>query len=1010
MKNIRLLIGCALSATALFCNSTAQAQTISTVAGGATGLASPYGDLGPATSAQLNTPYGLAKDVAGNLYIADDAHNLIRKVNPSGTITTVAGSPGGGPLGDGGAAISAHLNTPTGVAVDAAGNLYIADAGNNRVRMVTAATGIITTIAGTTAGFSGDLGPASTAKLSNPRGIVVYPNGRIIYVSDGSNNRIRVIANILGSYYINTIAGNGTPGYGGDGTPATSATAELNAPRGLAVDYTTGNLYIADMTNNRIRMIDSLTGIISTVAGMAGAAGYSGDGVAAIATKLNAPTGIAVDASHNLYIADVGNNRIRYVDNTSGNISTIVNTAGAVGVAPYGDGGGAPAANLSAPTAVLLDGTSGNYYISDQTHNLVRYVNVSIAANTPPAFAGGANQNLVICENSGAASLNTLLQVNDPDLGQTETWSVTGAPAHGTAVAAYTTTSTGSTLTPTGLTYTPTIGYSGNDVFTVQVSDGSATATTIVHVTVNPLPVVAAIAGTTSTVCVGSTISFTNATTGGIWAAANSNASVAGGVVTGAVAGTDHIYYIVSNACGPDSVTALVTINSTAAPSVSISSTLGTSTCGVPGTFTANPIGGGATPSYQWSVNSTLITGATSSAYTYTPLPGDVVSVLMTSSSLCAIPSTATGSITMVAGGTVVPTINITSGIGDTVCVGVPITFTSATTHGGASPSYDWTINGVSSGSGSTFVYTASSSSAGDVIECTLTSSIPCASPTTAISNDVIIQLRSASASSVSITASPGNIVCAGTHVTFTAAETGGGGAPLLRWTRAGVNVATGPTYTTIPNDGDAVYCTMHSSIACSATDSVISNVIGMTVEPVITPAVTVTATRSVAGVGQIITFTATVTSATIVPGYQWYVNGTAVPGATSAHFIYTGSATGSALVNCVVSSGDACNAIGISNLVSITISSAGVTQSGASNSEMKLLPNPNKGIFTMNLQSGYDEPVNVVITNILGEKVKELNTNTNNTIEVTLDQHAGIYFLSATTDHGKYIAKVMVN
>ena len=1021
MKNIRLLTCLALSLTALLHNSFVQAQVISTFAGSTTAPGfTPPAEGVPATSTAtwLNTPYGIVQDAAGNIYIADQTENLIRKVDLSGTISIVAGSFNiGGFAGDGGLATAAavRLNTPVDIAVDAAGNLYIADRQNNRVRMVTLSTGNITTIAGSAGGTTpiSDGGPATIAHL-NPRGIVSSITGDTIYVSDASNNRVRILTGSAGVYTINTYAGNGATGAApyGDGGPAIAA--NLSNPRGLFLDGS-GNLYIADDSHNLIRKVDHTTGFISTVAG-GGAAGFAGDGSAATAptTQINAPTDVAVNATGDIYIADQANARIRYVDHTTGNISTIagIGTAPA-GTTPWGDGGAAVSSNLLTPVSIVLDnrpGNAGNYFISDQGHNLIRYVNVHIAANTPPAFAGGANQNLVICENSGAAGLNTLLQVNDPDLGQTETWSVTGAPAHGTAVAAYTTTSTGSTLTPTGLTYTPNIGYSGNDIFTVQVSDGTATATTTIHVSVNPLPVVAAIAGTTSTVCVGSTISFTDATTGGVWAAANSNASVAGGIVTGAAAGTDNIYYIVTNGCGSDSVAALVTINPTGAPSVSISSTLGTSTCGVAGTFTANPIGGGSTPAYQWSVNSTLITGATSNSYTYTPLPGDVVSVLMTSSSLCAIPSTATGSITMVAGGTVVPTINITSGIGDTVCVGVPITFTSAITHGGASPSYDWTINGVSSGSGSTFVYTASSSSAGDVIECTLTSSIPCASPTTAISNDVVIQLRSAAASSVSITASPGNTVCAGTHVTFTATETGGGSAPLLRWTRAGINVATGPTYATIPNDGDAVYCTMHSSIACSATDTVLSNVIGMTVEPVITPTVTVTATKSIAGVGENITFTATVTSATLAPGYQWYVNGVAVPGATSAHFIYTGSATGSALVNCVVSSGDACNTIGISNLVSITISSAGVKQLSAAITKMKLEPNPNKGVFTMNLLSDNNEQVHVIITNILGEKVSEFNAITNTETAVSIRESAGIYLLYADTESGRYVARVVVN
>lgn len=974
----------------------------------------------PATSSRFNTPYGIAKDGSGNLYICDETNNVVRKVDASGNVTLFAGNGTAGYTGDGGAATAAacELNAPVGVAVDGAGNVYIADYRNNAVRMVNT-SGIISTIAGNgTAGppYGASPSPASAAHIT-PRGITVHTAGGMttVYVSDSyvngpgtvTNYKVRGVAMFAGSYYIGDVAGNGMAGAApfGDGGAATSA--NLDAPRGLSVDAS-GNLYIADMSHNLIRMVNGTTGNISTVVGndLAGTAGYGGDGGAATAAaaQISAPTGVAVDGSGNLYVADVGSNRIRYV-NTTGTISTIAGDNTPAG-SPYGDGGPALSAYLNAPVSLALDGATGNYYISDQGHNLVRYVNASLA---PPTFTGGSPQTLTVCENSGATSINSLLQAAESTTGLTLTWSTATAPAHGTLVSTYSTTSTGASITPTGLTYTPNTGFSGTDNFTVHVSNGTSTATTTINVTVNPLPVVAAIAGPTSTVCVGSNITFTDATTGGVWAAANSNASVSGGTVTGAVAGTDNIYYIVTNACGPDTVTAPVTINPTGAPSVSISSTLGTSACGVSGTFTASPIGGGAAPAYQWSLNGSP-TGVTSATYVDAPVAGDVISVHLTSSSPCAIPSTANASITMVAAGTIVPAISISSGIGDTVCVGVPVAFTSAITNGGSSPSYNWTINGVPSGTGNTFVYIASATSAGDIIQCTLTSSIPCASPSAVTSGSVIIQLRSASSASLSISAVPGDVVCAGTHVTFTAAETGGGGAPLLRWTRAGVNVATGPTYTTIPADGDVVYCTMHSSIACSATDSVLSNLIGMTVEPVVIPVVTVTSSKTVTGVGEPVTFIATVTSATLTPGYQWYVNGVAVPGATSSHFLYTSTTTGSAVVNCAVSSGDACNTEGVSGSVSITISDVGVRQPGVSYNEMKLVPNPNKGAFTMNLQSDRNEQVNVVITNILGEKVIEFTTTTNTTMEIKLDQAPGVYILSAITNRGSYVTKVMVN
>ena len=234
---------------------------ISTVAGtpGASGYS---GDGGPATSAELQHAWGVAVDSAGNLYIADTFNQIIRKVNAaSGTITTVAGTPGtSGYSGDGGPATSAELSLPYGVAVDSSGNLYIADLGNSLVRKVNA-SGTITTVAGTpgTIGYSGDGGPATSAELQYAWGVAVDSAGNL-YIADTQNCRIRKV-NASGT--ITTVAGNGTSGYSGDGGPATSA--ELSYPYGVAVD-SAGNLYIADTQNYRIRKVNA-SGTITTVAG-----------------------------------------------------------------------------------------------------------------------------------------------------------------------------------------------------------------------------------------------------------------------------------------------------------------------------------------------------------------------------------------------------------------------------------------------------------------------------------------------------------------------------------------------------------------------------------------------------------------------------------------------------------------------------------------------------------------------------------------------------------------------
>lgn len=262
------------------------------------------GDGGPAINASLDGPRGLATDAAGNLYIADAGNDRVRKVDIHGVITTVAGNEQQGFSGDGGPAIRASLSRPNGVAVDAAGNLFIADTANHRVRKVDL-QGIITTMAGNgQQGFSGDGGPATSASLRHPDAVALDAN-KNLYIADTNNMAIRKVnpANI-----ISTVAGNSTPGFSGDGGPGVKAS--LSFPGGLTVDAA-GNLYIADTGNSRIRKV-SRSGIIATVAGN-GRTDFSGDGCPPTAASLHNPHGVVVDATGNLLIADTFNFRIRKV-------------------------------------------------------------------------------------------------------------------------------------------------------------------------------------------------------------------------------------------------------------------------------------------------------------------------------------------------------------------------------------------------------------------------------------------------------------------------------------------------------------------------------------------------------------------------------------------------------------------------------------------------------------------------------------------------------------------------
>jgi sugar lactone lactonase YvrE len=275
---------------------------ITTIAGN--GTFGYSGDGGAATAAEIKYPEGIAADDSGNVYIADYENNRIRKVNTAGIISTIAGNGTGGFSGDGGAATAAELGAPDGVTVDSLGNIYIADEANNRIRKVST-TGIISTIAGNgTGSYSGDGGAATAAEINYPTGVVVDHSGNV-YIADINNNRVRIVST---TGIITTFAGNGTGSYSGDGGQATAA--ELDLPYGLAMDVS-GNLYIGDASNNRIRKVNTL-GIISTIAGN-GSSGYSGDGGMATSESLTNPNGVAVDASGNVYIADYDNNRIREV-------------------------------------------------------------------------------------------------------------------------------------------------------------------------------------------------------------------------------------------------------------------------------------------------------------------------------------------------------------------------------------------------------------------------------------------------------------------------------------------------------------------------------------------------------------------------------------------------------------------------------------------------------------------------------------------------------------------------
>ncbi|MGB0036735.1 MAG: hypothetical protein WBP79_14790, partial [Candidatus Acidiferrales bacterium] len=367
-------------------------NTITTVAGGGTNSTT-------ATSAYLSGSFGIARDTINHVtFLSVPVLSVVYKVDAAGTMTPYAGSGILGFSGDGGAATSAELNSPNGLAVDGGGNLFIADSQNNRIRRVDFSTHVITTVAGSGnqynglgffGGYSGDGGSATGALMNFPAAVAVDGSGTL-FIADSGNNVIRKVEN--SQHIISTYAGNGTQGMAGsangDGGPATAA--QLGFPDGVALD-SKGNLFIGDSNDSVVRMVDHTSLNITTYAGSAALAfTFGGDGGPANQAGLSNPQGVILDSSDNLYIADTFNNRIRKVDNTPAhNISTVAGNANiCLSTSGCGDGGAATSAFLNSPTAVAVDGATGNILFCDAGTQRFRIV-VPGPAPTINAYAGG---------------------------------------------------------------------------------------------------------------------------------------------------------------------------------------------------------------------------------------------------------------------------------------------------------------------------------------------------------------------------------------------------------------------------------------------------------------------------------------------------------------------------------------------------------------------------------------------------------------------------------------------
>jgi large repetitive protein len=338
---------------------------IDTVAGDADWIY--QGDGALAIDSPIFLPTGVVADTAGNFYLSDSGNNRIRRVDgKTGIISTVAGTGSPGYQGDHGPATQALISAPAGLVLDGAGDLYFADTGNHVIRRIDGFTGVITTVAGTPGvpGNSGDGSAASGAKLTLPEGLAFDEAGDLL-IADTGNNVIREVDAVSG--FISTIAGTGTAGFNGDGRTAVSA--QLNSPWSVSVAQG-GTIYIADLSNNRVRSIDHSSGMISTAAGT-GARDFSGDGENATMAALAEPAAIAIDPAGDIYIADSDNNRVREISASTGLIQTI---SGTTSEQFAGDAGPANLASLYGPYALFFD-QSGNLLVADMFHNRIRRIN-----------------------------------------------------------------------------------------------------------------------------------------------------------------------------------------------------------------------------------------------------------------------------------------------------------------------------------------------------------------------------------------------------------------------------------------------------------------------------------------------------------------------------------------------------------------------------------------------------------------------------------------------------------
>lgn len=853
-------------------------QTISTIAGINTN-AGYTGDGGSALTAAIGTPAGITIDpTTGNICFSDSYNNVVRMIDASGIITTLAGNGTSGYSGDGFAATSAQLHAPAGITFDNSGNLYIADNGNFVVRMVDI-TGVITTFAGNgVAATSGDYGMATDASLAGATGVYFNANNGNILIADGVNT----VRFVKSGGVILPLAG-GTSGYSGDAGPATDAA--LNAPTAVTADLA-GNIYITDKGNNAIRKVSS-SGVIKSILGTppSGASGYSGDGGPASLATANSPCGISIDTSGNIYFADQGNNVIRKINAYGVNIFTI---AGTSSPAYSGDGGPATSATLSGVSDVVVN-SHGDIYIADQNNNVIRKV-------THAALLTIATASDTVCSGVPVTFTATLLgaiaaphyswQVNGAYIGTDSTIFTADSIHTGDVIICALVDSSGDTLdisAPLSMTTIPTVTPS---------------------VTMTP--------SSTGAICLGSTVTFTPVpVNGGLspdyeWTLDGSIVSTSATYSVIATTGSNIISCKMHSSlqCLSTpyalSIPDTLTLSPISPVSVAITASHFDTVCaGTTVVFEAVPVNGGSSPVFHWSASGTAI-GTDSNIIHYTPLTGDAVRCEMISNISCpSADSVSSNTLSYVVNPVVVPSVSIIVSGGDSACTGLTKTITATPVNGGPSPIFHWLINGVVAATGNPLTYTPAS---GDMVTCVLFSSI-CVTADSLMSDSVRIIVFPYATPLISINCTDSS-VCAGTSVTFYANAIDTGHTPSYSWRKNGTPVATTASYSFTPAAGDVIYCKLTSSIICPSPDTAISNTISMDVVPSVTPSVSISAAGGdTTCPATTVNFTATSINGGTTPIYIWYRNGVGV----GVGSVYSSTVVTGDVINCKLVSSAPC-------------------------------------------------------------------------------------------------------